>query len=209
MSNVAIFIPAMRVQNFERIVQNLAETTSDPYAIYWMIETDEEATELDRLEQFYWRDEGGRWGHRLQFLYENTKEQFMFLGADDLLWHPDWLIHAMCTMKDVRGVVSVNDLWQHGVGTSALVDRDYIDTMSGCVDEPGMLIHPGYFHFATETELFETAMSRGRYAYCAESVVEHLHFTLDKSPIDDVYRLPTPHTQEDVDLYHSRKHLWA
>lgn len=207
MDETAILIPAMRKQFFERIVSNIEETTPEPHRIVWMVGTDADAAELDRLGQFYFRDNGGTWGSRLNHMYHNTSEPYIFLGADDLKWHPRWLEHAMTIMRRIDGVVSVNDQWQ-SYGTSALVSRNYITTMSGTMDEDDTLIHPGYTHHGSETELFETAAKRGRYAYCTESVVEHLHFILGKSEDDEVYALGASRTVENVTLYQKRRHLW-
>lgn len=207
MDETAILIPAMRTHHYERIVANVADVTPEPYRIVWMVGTDADAAELDRLGQSYFRDTGGTWGGRLNHMYHNTSESYLFLGADDLKWHPHWLEHAMTIMARVDGVVSVNDQWQ-AAGTSALVSRNYIDTMSGTVDESDTLIHPGYTHHGSETELFETAAMRGRYAYCAESLVEHMHFIVGKSEDDDVYALGASRTVENVTLYQKRRHLW-
>lgn len=207
MDNTAILIPAMRPQFFERIVTNIAEVTPEPYHLYFMVGTADAAAELDRLGQTYWRDHGDSWGHRLNFMYDHTDEPYLFLGADDLKWHPHWLTRAMQPMLQVDGVVSVNDQWQ-SCGTSALVSRNYIATMSGTMDEPDVLIHPGYTHHGSETELFETAAKRGRYAYCAESVVEHLHQILGKAPDDEVYALGASRTSYNVALFQKRRQLW-
>ena len=62
--------------------------------------------------------------------YELSTEPYMFLGSDDSRFHPFWLPHAMNSMKEVDGVVSVADLY-NPVGTLALVSRRYIDEESG------------------------------------------------------------------------------
>lgn len=207
MDETAILIPAMRVQHFERIVANIADVTPQPHFIYWMVSAQEEVDELDSLDQLYFRDDGGTWGGRLNHMFHHTSEPYVFLGADDLKWHPRWLEHAMSAMKRVDGVVSVNDQWQLQ-GTSALVSRHYINSMSGCMDEDDVLIHPGYTHHGSETELFETAARRGRYAYCAESVVEHLHFIVNKSEDDEVYALGASRTAYNVALFQKRRQMW-
>src|ERR1035437_6526547 len=93
-------------------------------------------------------------------------------------------------------------------GTLALISRRYIEEESGCIDVEGVVIYPGYFHNYSETELFETAKSRGRFAYCEESVVEHLHPDAGKAEKDEIYQLGMAHLVEDQDLFFSRRHLW-
>ena len=45
----AILIPAMRPQNFERLVVNIEETTPEPHVTVWMVGTDDAEKELMRL----------------------------------------------------------------------------------------------------------------------------------------------------------------
>ena len=132
----------------------------------------------------------------------------MFLGADDVQFHPGWLEAAMNTMVAIDGVVAVNDMF-NPTGTLALVSRRYIDQQGGTGDDTGAIIHRGYFHNYSETELFNTARHRGRFAYCGASVVEHMHWAPGKSEHDEVYRLGDHHTGQDRDLHLSRQHLWT
>lgn len=205
---VAILIPAERPQNFARLVENIAEATPEPHHVYWMVHKPQCADELARLRQTYWTDNGASWGVRLNRLYQLTTEPFMFLGADDVKFHPGWLTEAMNAMQSVDGVVFVNDLY-NPCGTLALVSRHYIDTMSGCADEPGVIIHPGYIHGYSDTELANTARHRGRYAKCDTSVVEHLHPGAGKAPHDEVYAKGAAAMGVDLQLHLSRAHLWG
>jgi hypothetical protein len=154
------------------------------------------------------RVDGGTWGGRLNKLFGCTTEPYLFLGADDVRFHPGWLDAAIATMEQVDGVVAVNDLWNPR-GTLALVSRRYLLEEGGTVDDSGAIIHEGYRHCYSETELFETAQSRGRFAYCAEAVVEHLHPAAGKAVDDAVYQLGTAAFEADQALYLSRRHLWA
>jgi len=110
-------------------------------------------------------------------------------------------------MRQVDGVVSVNDVLT-GEGTLALVSMRYIREESGCVDTPNVIIYPGYHHNFSERELFLTAQRRNRFAYCAQAVVEHLHWLNGKVPTDDVYVLGQSTWDLDMAMHLSRLRLW-
>jgi hypothetical protein len=204
----AILIPAMRPQHFARLVDNIAETTPEPHNVYWAIGTDVAADELARLKQDYWKDDGASWGVRLNFMYHHTTEPYLFLCADDVKFHDGWLTAAHRCMTGIDGVVMVNDL-HNPRGTLALVSRHYLDTESGCVDVPGVVCCPFYRHTYVDDELRDVAQSRNRYAYCPESVVEHLHPAAGKGEWDDVYAVGAQSVASDSALYRSRMHLWG
>jgi hypothetical protein len=189
-------------------VENIAEATPEPHATYWYVGTVEAAQELARLEQTHWLDGGDSWGNRLNKLLNLTSEPYLFCAADDVKFHPGWLTAAHKCMTGVEGVVMVNDM-KNPQGTNPLVSRHYIDTESGCVDEPRVIIHPGYAHAYSDTELIYTAMSRGRHAYCPESVVEHLHPGAGKGEWDAVYAVGQASMAPGFALFQSRQHLWG
>lgn len=204
----AICIPAERPQFFERIVTNIAETTQD-YNLYWVVGTDVAARELDRLHQDFWQDEGDiSWGVRANFMYSQTVEEYLFIGSDDSLWHHGWLTAALDAMYPIDGAVIVRDGYNPS-GTLPLVSRRYIETMSGCIDEPNVIFHSGYRHAYVETELRETAQHRGKYAYCPDSYVEHLHFGAGKADHDEVYAIGEASCIPGAALFASRRHLWT
>ncbi len=206
MLKAAILIPAMRGDRLAGLVANIKETT--PYEHVVLIAATPDVVRPVIGPVRYYPDEGGTWGGRLNKLFGCTTEPYVFLGADDVRFHPGWLDAAIATMEQVDGVVAVNDLWNPR-GTLALVSRRYLLEEGGTVDGTGAIIHEGYGHVFSETELFETAASRGRFAYCAESVVEHLHPVAGKADDDEVYRLGFASLDADTALYRSRRHLWS
>jgi hypothetical protein len=207
---VAVLIPAMRHQLLAGLVANIEATTPEPHRIYVMTNRERCARALEGLDVTLWRDRLRPWGHRLNSMYRRTTEPYLFLGADDVRFHPRWLAAAMGRMRQVDGVVAVNDLL-NPAGTLALVSRRYLDEESGCMDRPRTVIFPGYRHNFSETELFWTARRRGRFAYAGDAVVEHLHFSRGPSgiPHDEVYALGGSSWGHDETLYNSRRHLFG
>ena len=203
-----ILIPAMRVERFAGLVENVESTTPEPHTVWWMVGTDEAEAELRRLGQQCFRDEGGTWGNRLNFMFARTHAPYVFLGADDVRFHDGWLRAALGAQRGLEGVVAVADLF-NPEGTLALVARSYIERFSGCVDQPGVVIHPGYRHNYSETELFGTARARRRFRYCPDAVVEHLHWANGKSPRDPVYDVCEETMADDRARYMARRGLWG
>lgn len=206
--SLAVLIPSMdRAWALARVVENLHEATPEEHTAYFFVNDSSSAQELARLGERCWMDDGESWGRRINFGFFQTTEPYLFLGSDDLKFHPGWASAAMESMEQVDGVVSVNDMFNPR-GTSALVSRHYIESLSGCADEQGVVVHSGYHHNFADVELFETAKKRGRFAYCETSVVEHLHWLAGKSKRDATYQRSDTTTELDRQLFHQRKHLW-
>ena len=199
----------MRAEKIPGLSKNIEETTPLSHRVLWACTVGSRCyTSLCGGNELILVDGGGSWGERINTLFFSTRSPYVFLGADDVIFHDGWLDAALETMQDVDGVVAVNDLHNPN-GTLALVSRRYIEEESGCIDVEGVVIYPGYFHNYSETELFETAKSRGRFAYCEESVVEHLHPDAGKAEKDEIYQLGMAHLVEDQDLFFSRRLLWV
>ena len=204
----AICIPAERPQHFERIGANIAATTTD-YNLYWVVGTDVAARELSRLGQDFWQDEGGvSWGVRANFMFKETVEPYLFIASDDSLWHDGWLTSLLEAMYTVNGVAICRDGYNPS-GTLPLISRSYINEYSGCADEAGVIVHSGYRHAYVETELRETAKHRGKYVYCPDSYVEHLHFGAGKAEYDECYAIGEASCAPGAALFNSRRHLWT
>ena len=204
----AILIPAMRPQLLPALVQIIHAATPEDHEIHVMGTPDVLMPLLDDDSLMLHVDGGDTWGHRLNWMFGQTTTPYVFHGSEDALPHPGFLTPAMGYMDKVDGVVGTNDLFNPR-GTLSLVSRAYIDELSGCVDVPGVLIHPEYHHNYSETELYETAQSRGRFAWAADSVVEHFHWRNKKMPYDEVYSLGDLYWTADEELFFSRRHLWA
>ena len=206
--STAILLPAMRPDKVWDLYRNIEETTPEPHTIWWAIDSLSNFPNLVLCSpESIYVDGGGNWGRRLNALFGLSTDPYVFLAADDVRFHPGWLSEAMAAMHIVDGVVAVND-GLNPRGTLSLVSRNYINQESGCIDIPGVVIYPGYWHFFSESELFDTAASRGRFAYATNSYVEHLHHVNGKAPFDDVYALGGSQGLEDEYLYNSRVHLW-
>jgi hypothetical protein len=70
------------------------------------------------------------------------------------------------------------------------------------------VVHEGYSHQWVDTELVETAMARGQWAFAKDSHVEHLHPFWHKGEMDATYEKALSTTRFDHRLYGQRRALW-
>jgi len=107
-----------------------------------------------------------------------------FPSGDDQYFHPNWLDTALEWHEkylDGYGMVTLNDkLWNGNVlGVAPFYDRQF------CIDHlGGVCTYPAYNYFYVDNELNERAKLAGRYIWCPESVVEHIHPGAGKRPRD-------------------------
>ncbi len=211
---VAILIPVLnRPHRIAPLLASIAEATPEPHTIRFAVSAEDRETLTalaDNLEPHIRvnMDRGDTWPNRINRLFWWSEEPHVFLAADDLLFHPGWLSAAMAAMREVDGVVVVNDLHNPN-GTLALVSRRYIEEESGCIDTPNVVIYPGYGHNYADDELFATARRRNRYAYCPQAVVEHLHPAAGKAEMDATYDKGLETLEADIALHEERKRLWG
>lgn len=197
MAEVAILIPLMRTYRIYEIADNVAANTNRHHTYY--IATfgawgNKASTIIDSEPVM-------TWPKRINLGISKTREPYIFTGADDINFTSGWFEAAKAWMPQTKfGVVGVNDLHNPN-GTHFLVSRKYID-------EFGPLCHEEYHHLYVDDEIRELAKSRGRYAYAADAIVEHVHPAAGKAEWDSVYELGNKHKAEDKALFESRRHLW-
>ncbi|HZL17744.1 MAG TPA: glycosyltransferase family 2 protein [Polyangia bacterium] len=212
--SVAILVPVLdRPHRIEPLLANIAATTPEPHEVVFATSDNATIEECNRLGAWQSIDDGDTWPNRINRLFRETDDDFVFLCADDVLFHPGWLaplLEAQGDIDMIGGVTVPADL-HNPYGTLALVSRSYIAHFGGCVNEPGVVLHSGYEHCWSETELFETAKSRARHRYVPESVVEHLHYSTGRSnalPNDATYAKGDPTMWSGGELFVQRRRLW-
>lgn len=215
---VAIFIPSFgRPQQLSRVVDNIYENTPpDLFEIYFIFEPNDQAS-IDAAKNLRAKtiiNKGKAcYADAINTAYHETREPFFFTGADDLGFYPNWLQIALAAMADNAMVIGTNDLGSIPIGeernsTHYVVAREYIEKQSGVIDQPNTVLY-GYSHNYTDVELTETAMSRGVYKYCPESIVEHFHPVWNKSQWDETYNKGQRTSSQDERLFKERRHLWT
>lgn len=205
---VAIFIPHLnRTHLLKSLIENIREVTPEPHEIYFMTKNENSRTVIKEMGAKLIEDEGNTdYVTRMNAMFRKTTEPYVFTGSDDSLFHKNWL-PPLLKLAEEYSVIVPDDMLNPN-GTQALISRKYIEEQGGCVDCDNLLFHPEYVHDFCETEQFETAMSRGVFARCMDSVVEHLHWANGKAPHDDDYKIKEQYTDVGLKLFESRKHLW-
>lgn len=147
--------------------------------------------------------------------YEQSNADYLFCGADDLIFHPGWDQHCLAALEDEWfAVAGTNDLLNPYVlagmhSTHSLVARWYLDDIGGVVDlGPGSFLPECYDHNFTDTEFIGTAKMRARFRPCLDAVVEHLHVTTGRAPADATHQRSVRAFQADSELYDMRRDLW-
>ncbi len=155
----------------------------------------------------------GDYARKINYGYRNTTEPFLFLAADDLTFHRDWLERAIRKVSDQIQVVGTNDMANKRVmsgahSTHTLVTRAYCDRY-GTIDEPGSVLCERYNHWYVDDEFIQTAQHRGMFASALNSKVEHLHYFVGKSQKDKTYRVGESRRVADRQTYAARCGMWG
>ena len=212
MSEVAILVPVLdRPHRIEPLLQSIAAATEVPHRVFFAASDQPSIDELQRLGANMVIDEGGDEGSyakRINRLFAASTEPYIFLGADDLSFRPGWFPAARRVADAIDGVVAINDLYSVA-GVHFLVTRNYVETVGGCVGEPGVVLHEGYRHAYCDDELRATATARGRFGYAPDSIIEHLHPGAGKSQTDHVYQIGAASMTQGQAVFTSRTHLWT
>lgn len=216
--DVAVLVPMLgRPHRVEPLLESLTDTTDQAHVLFLTSPEDIEVHEAiaktgcERLD-VEWQPTGD-YARKINTGVRATNEPLLFLGADDLRFHPNWLERAVEKIADGVGVVGTNDLCNRRVtsgqhATHFLVTRAYVE-WHGTIDEPGKALHEGYVHEYVDDEMVGTAKARGAWAFAADSIVEHLHPMAGKAPMDELYAQQAQRMRAGQRLYQRRRRLWT
>lgn len=164
-----------------------------------------------------WEPGRGDYARKVNRGVIETTAPWLFQGADDLRFHDGWLDAALheATRTGAR-VIGTRDgcnvRTENGrTSTHSLVARSYVEEI-GTTDEPGKMLHEGYWHNFVDDELIQTARARREFAFARGSFVEHLHPTSRRHdvPLDGTYEraLNREWFREDRRLLNRRRVLF-
>lgn len=222
MQPLVVLVPCLgRPHRVAPLLESLfANTPEDPHVVFIGDPDDFEEHDAIREAASRWPQRsidlrilrGANYAAKINHGVSVTDEPLIFLGADDLEFHPCWLEAAWRRLTPTVGVVGTQDLCNRRVrrgehSTHSLVARWYAET--GTIDEPDKLLHEGYPHEFVDDEFVETAIHRGAYVFAHDSVVEHLHPDVKKAPEDDLYRARPQRMRRGRRIYEGRRHLWV
>lgn len=155
------------------------------------------------------------WARKINLGYKETHEPWLLLGADDLTFDYRWADEALRVAAETgKRVIGTNDManptTMRGIhSTHPLVARSYADEL-GTIDGPGQVVTEEYSHQGVDTELVETAIYRGEWAFATQSRVRHHHPIYDRTvPMDETYRKGQATSRQDAVLFQQRRPLWG
>jgi hypothetical protein len=160
-----------------------------------------------------WHPGPGDYARKINFGVRATTSDWMFTGADDLVFHGGWLRACInAHIKTGALVIGTNDMMNPAVmrgqaATHSLVHRSYLDR--AVIDAPGDLLCELYSHNCVDSELIETARHNSVFVPALDAHVEHLHPTWRRAPDDAVYRKGRAQHGTDRRLFSSRRKLWG
>lgn len=219
---IAVLVPVLgRPGRVEPLVASLeAASAVIPCTAYFLVSQGDGA-ELEAVRrsgskaiEVGWPAGKADYARKMNLGVAETDEPFVFFGADDLHFHPGWAERAVAAWYETQCcVIGTNDMGNSRVtqgdhSTHSLVDRDYL-ACHGTIDEPGRLLHEGYWHNFVDDEFIQTAKARGTYYQAKDSRVEHLHPDWGKGPQDATYRRGKEHFNDDRRHFQSRQPLWG
>lgn len=217
--DVAIIVPMLgRPHRVEPLVESIEASTPEPHRVLFVLTPGDRAVEeavaaVGGEAIHVNRKPRGDYARKINTGVRATTEPFVFTGADDLRFHPEWLPRALAKMTDRVGVVGTNDLCNRRVmrglhATHFLVARWYI-TQHGTIDEPGKVFHEGYPHELVDDEMVGTAKHRKAWAFARDSCVEHLHPMVGKAPVDRLYAAQGARIRAGRPLFERRREQWT
>lgn len=217
---IAVLVPVLgRPRSAQPLVDSLAAST-DRARLVFVVSEGDRGQELACVETGVavfvagWEPGRADYARKLNYAFAQTREPFVFTGADDLDFQPGWADAALSAIEGFQ-VCGTNDdanpMVKRGRhSTHSLVRRSYIEDPGASWDGPGTLLSEAYDHQWTDTELVNLAMHRGVWTFAGDAVVRHRHPFYSKGvELDDTYRKALANGRADSRLYQQRRKEWS
>lgn len=217
--SLAILVPVLdRPQRVGPLIESVNACTPDANLLFLCSPGDR--AEIKAVEKsganhvvVPWPCGPGDYSRKMNLGFRETTEEFVFLGADDLRFHPGWFEACLeAHHRTSACVIGTNDgsnarvlAGQHS--THTLVHRDY--GACGTVDRADILLTEMYTHEFVDDEFIQTAIWRNTYVHARSARVEHLHPDWGLAEMDDTYRRGRSGRAQDQRTYMSRAPMWG
>ena len=156
-----------------------------------------------------WNPASGDYARKINWGFTQTKAEWVFQGADDVIFHPGWDMEALRAAQGGKRVIGTNDLHNPSVkrgkhSTHSLIARSYVEERPATVDESDPVMWEGYDHQYVDLELIEVAKRRNEFVFAQNAIVEHFHPHWGNATTDPTYKKAFRRTVADRMLYAQR-----
>ena len=182
---IDILIPVLsRPQNAAKVAESL-KVTKESYRLLFIC-SPRDTAEIEACQKVGetlivdWQPGKGDFARKINEGFRRTDSEWVFQGADDIIFHEDWDLHALKVARRGKRVIGTNDLHNPSVrrgthSTHTLFARAYIEESPGTVDGSDPVFWEGYDHQFVDVEFVEVAKRRKEWAMAKRAIVEHSH----------------------------------
>jgi hypothetical protein len=216
---IDILIPVLRrPENAQRVVDSIRRSTMSEYRILFIC-SPRDMPQIDACSQTGahvlltdWNPGPGDYARKINFGYAAGDSEWVFQGADDVIFHPNWDVAAIWASRNGKRVIGTNDLHNPSVkrgkhSTHSLIARSYVEERPATADEDDPVLFEGYDHQYVDMELVEVAKRRNEFAFAQKAIVEHFHPHWGNAASDPTYKKAMRKTVADRKLYAQRMGL--
>ena len=217
MNAISILTPTRnRPNNCDRFIKSLYETTqyTGTLELLFYVDSDDPAKDIykeieERWQNNFWRIEfvigepmsvSKSWN----IIAEKSLGDIMIMGNDDLVYKTvRWDSKLMARLLELDNPYYLS-WFNDGINGNRhcafpVITREWYETLG--------YFSPGIFNFGyNDTWVYDIAKRVGKLNYMDEILVEHLHFSVGKSNMDDTYA--RNRTQEKGNLYRKDREIY-
>ena len=217
MNAISILTPTRnRPNNCDRFIKSLYETTqyTGTLELLFYVDSDDPAKNIykeieERWQNNFWRVEfvigkpmsvSKSWN----IIAEKSLGDIMIMGNDDLVYKTvRWDSKLMARLLELDNPYYLS-WFNDGINGNRhcafpVITREWYETLG--------YFSPGIFNFGyNDTWVYDIAKRVGKLNYMNEILVEHLHFSVGKSNMDDTYA--RNRTQEKGNLYRKDREIY-
>ena len=213
-NQIAILVPTYkRSQRLPAVAKNIHDNTKTPHTIYFIVEPEDKASQevIQGLgERLIINSAPNTYVSAINTAYRQSTEPIIFCGADDLGFTKGWDEETLKDFADPKiQMVGYPDDWpisKTGLhGSHFSVRRKYIEEVGGVEGEKNTIYFSEYHHMHCDIESENTAQKRGVWKQ-SKAIINHIHWTSNKSPMDETYKRGLACNDHDWSIYRKRRY---
>jgi hypothetical protein len=216
---IDILIPVLRrPENAQKVVDSIRASTMSEYRILFIC-SPRDIPQINACSQTGaqvlltdWNPGSGDYARKINLGFAHGDSEWVFQGADDVIFHPNWDVAAIWASRNGKRVIGTNDLHNPSVrkgthSTHSLIMRSYVEERPATVDESDPVLFEGYDHQYVDLELVTVAKWRKEFQMAKNAIVEHFHPHWGNAVSDPTYRKAMRRSVADRNLYRERMGL--